>query len=166
MGSDEKWPAVARAEIGGMSKYDATKKRAYYEKNRERLLAYHKNRYAAIREVRKAESAEYRRKNPRAQYRARIKRLYGLTLAEYDALVAEQCGLCAICGQPPRWTTGMGTGEPKLHVDHDHETGEVRSLLCQKCNRGIGCFGDDQRLLMRALWYLQGHAAKRRDVSA
>ena len=53
----------------------------------------------------------------------------GLPLAEYDALLAAQGGGCAICGNPPKTR--------RLHVDHDHKTGEVRGLLCHVHNRRL-----------------------------
>src|SRR5664279_2861489 len=58
--------------------------------------------------------------------RRRYKRDYGITVAEYDALVAEHGGLCGSCGKPPR--TGL-----RLCVDHDHGRKVVRGLLCRPC---------------------------------
>lgn len=73
-------------------------------------------------------------------------RLYGITKARYTEMVAAQAGVCAICGGPP--------GERSLAVDHDHATGQIRSLLCTRCNIGIGGFRDDPTLLRLALAYL------------
>jgi hypothetical protein len=53
----------------------------------------------------------------------------GLSLAEYDALLAAQGGGCAICGNPPKTR--------RLDVDHDHKSGKVRGLLCHRCNRAL-----------------------------
>lgn len=55
-----------------------------------------------------------------------LKRTYGITLDEYEAMSEAQAGVCAICGRPPRTRS--------LHVDHDHKTGLVRGLLCMPCN--------------------------------
>jgi Autographiviridae endonuclease VII len=74
---------------------------------------------------------------------------YGITLAEYEALLAEQGGGCAICG-----VTEPGGRGKRFHVDHDHETGAVRALLCHGCNTGLGAFGDDVDRLMSAVAYL------------
>jgi hypothetical protein len=74
-----------------------------------------------------------------------IKRLYGISRADYDALFARQGGLCAICRKPSKH---------KLCVDHCHVTGMIRGLLCRKCNSGLGCLGEDQRALVAALAYL------------
>ena len=77
----------------------------------------------------------------------RLKRDYGITLEQYEDMVAAQAGLCKICEQPPR------EGR-RLAVDHDHGDGRVRALLCENCNRGIGLFAEDPGLLMSAVWYL------------
>ena len=74
------------------------------------------------------------------------KRNYGLTDAEYEAMKTAQQGVCAICGKPPDYS---------FHVDHDHETGEMRGLLCGGCNFGIGYFKDDTSLLERAIAYIK-----------
>lgn len=75
-----------------------------------------------------------------------LKKLYGLSVAEYDALVRQQYGVCAICGN--------GRDHKHLHVDHDHDTGNVRGLLCNRCNRAIGLFEDDPAILRKAIAYL------------
>ena len=76
------------------------------------------------------------------KYKAR----YGITVAQYDALFMEQGGACAICK-----TTPSG----RLHVDHDHETGRVRGLLCTRCNQGLGYFLDRADLLRAAAVYTE-----------
>ena len=77
----------------------------------------------------------------------RLQREYGLSIDEYKAMLRAQGDACAICAQPP--------GERSLAVDHDHETGEVRGLLCSACNAGLGMFGDSSPTLIRAWEYLQ-----------
>lgn len=74
---------------------------------------------------------------------------YGLTPAEYTAMVLQQDGGCAICHRPP--------GKSGFNVDHDHQTGKVRGLLCAGCNRGIGLLQDNHHLLARAADYLKEH---------
>jgi Recombination endonuclease VII len=80
-----------------------------------------------------------------------LKYRYDLTLDDYDRMLAEQGGRCAICG-----TTKPGSGG-ELHVDHDHLTFRVRGLLCGACNPGIGHFKHDPDLLMAAARYLIKH---------
>lgn len=98
----------------------------------------------------------WKARNPnkvKATRRRRALRTYGLTVDQYEALVRDQKGLCAICKGPP-----VGRGK-KLHVDHDHTTRQVRALLCSFCNRGLGYFKDDPQLLLLAAQYLQDHSA-------
>lgn len=76
-----------------------------------------------------------------------LRRKFGLTPQGYDALLAKQRGGCAICQLP------CPTGR-KLAVDHHHQSGRVRGLLCQNCNTGLGKFGDDPDRLKVAAAYL------------
>jgi hypothetical protein len=75
--------------------------------------------------------------------------VYGITVDEFDAMLAAQRGRCAICSSP----------EPRSncwwHIDHDHDTGHVRGLLCGPCNQGIGSLGDDPDRLRLAIAYLE-----------
>lgn len=64
-------------------------------------------------------------------------------------MLASQGGGCAICQKPD------GEGKDRLHLDHDHETGKARGLLCGPCNRGIGMLRDDPALVRKALDYLE-----------
>jgi hypothetical protein len=76
---------------------------------------------------------------------------YGLTVADYDRMLAAQRGRCAIC----RSQTPKGPG--RWHIDHDHVTGQVRGLLCNNCNRGIGFLEDDPEVIKRAAAYVAKH---------
>jgi hypothetical protein len=101
--------------------------------------------------------AAWRAANPeraRKMYRtAHMKRSYGLTPEQYNAMHAEQKGCCAICR---RHASELPRG---LAIDHDHETNEVRGLLCHQCNAGIGFLGEDPVNLKSALDYLMRHGA-------
>jgi len=77
-----------------------------------------------------------------------LRSLYGITQADYDGLLALQYGRCAICG-----TTKPGT-RGTWRVDHDHQTGQVRGLLCDRCNLGIGYMQDDPDILIAAARYV------------
>lgn len=85
-----------------------------------------------------------------------LRRNYGISLNDYNELVITQCGACAICGDVPCEEPDAGRNQMRLHVDHDHKTGEIRGLLCSDCNRGIGFFKDDPEMLKRAAHYLAG----------
>jgi len=93
--------------------------------------------------------------NAAARRRTHLKSRYGLTDEEVDILIAEQHGTCAVCGEPPSSKNTRAHWNGKLCVDHDHETGEVRGLLCFTCNVGLGNFGDDVERLRRGARYLE-----------
>lgn len=90
----------------------------------------------------------------RQAFRYNVSR-YGLTVEQYEAKLAAQNNFCAICGKPPK-PDGVRAAS-RLHIDHDHETGIVRGLLCLNCNRGIGSFNDDSTLLRMAADYIDRH---------
>jgi hypothetical protein len=92
--------------------------------------------------------AAYYQANKRLWQNKRLQAEYGITIEEYDALLAAQGGKCAICG-----TEQCATGKA-FAVDHDHDTGMVRGLLCKDCNIGLGMFKDDTFRLKAALDYL------------
>lgn len=83
---------------------------------------------------------------------------YGITVEQYDEMLARQGGVCAICGQDEPTEHGRTGTKFRLSVDHDHETGRVRDLLCQKCNRAIGLLGDSAAILRKAADYLDRHS--------
>ncbi len=84
-----------------------------------------------------------------------LKRNFGLTEAEYQAMHDAQDGCCAICHQPERTTRN---GKPRnLSVDHDHRTDAIRELLCNNCNALLGLVDDDIELLEAAITYLRKH---------
>ena len=79
----------------------------------------------------------------------KLKMMYGVTKADYEAMFAAQKGCCKICRAP---ATAF---KRPLGVDHDHETNEVRGLLCGNCNNGLGKFKDRPDLLIKAAVYLE-----------
>lgn len=72
-------------------------------------------------------------------------RTYGLSLEEYEKMLEEQGGGCAVCGSVEA-----------LAVDHDHKSGEIRGIICRRCNQGIGRFEDNPVLLRKLARYLEG----------
>lgn len=89
---------------------------------------------------------EYSRKYPDRVRNMDLKAKYGITVADYDAMYARQGGKCAICD------TFKEKG--KLVVDHNHQTGKVRELLCHLCNAMIGCARENTAILVAAAAYL------------
>lgn len=95
-------------------------------------------------------SQRARRAKPEVKRRAReehLKRKFGMTIEQYDAMLEAQGGGCLICGRPPR-------EDISLHVDHDHSTGEIRGILCFRCNNALADLQEDQLLLLKAAAYL------------
>ena len=88
-------------------------------------------------EVSSYKTPEYIRTN-------RLKNRYGLTDEQYQEMYDNQLGNCKICDEH----------FDRLGIDHNHSTGQVRALLCDKCNRGLGCFNDDKNTLVKAVFYL------------
>ena len=79
--------------------------------------------------------------------RWKLRDRYDLAPEEYEFLLALQGGVCAICK--------TNNDKRNLHVDHEHASGAIRGLLCQRCNRGIGLLGDSYEAVERALRYLK-----------
>lgn len=79
---------------------------------------------------------------------------YGITKADFDALYDAQDGACALCGKTDGAAREAVGERYWLHIDHDHETGRVRGLLCFACNNGLGFFSTPE-LLARADEYLR-----------
>jgi len=82
-------------------------------------------------------------------YASNIKRRYGINYKEYEEILRQQEYKCALCG-----SYKYDVLNRRLGVDHNHKTGEVRGLLCNCCNRGLGNFKDSVELLTKAINYL------------
>jgi hypothetical protein len=76
-------------------------------------------------------------------------RRYGIGAEEVDELIRQQGGLCAVCGR-----------REAKQVDHDHETGVVRGIVCLLCNAAMGAFHDDPNLIRRAIAYVKEHSSE------
>jgi Autographiviridae endonuclease VII len=127
-----------------------------------------KARYPQVREANIARARKWREDNlerfqanqrrmrntPEGKLRQRaghLMRKFGMTIEQYDEMLAAQGGGCFICARPPR-------EDISLHVDHDHSTGKVRGILCFRCNNALADFQEDVRLLAKAADYLDRHA--------
>lgn len=94
-------------------------------------------------------------KGRRAILNSEKKKMYGITQDQYEAMYAQQKGLCAICHQPEKTPTNDGKAIRMLAVEHCHRTGAVRGLACRSCNSGLAQFRDDPELLRSAIRYLE-----------
>ncbi len=116
--------------------------RLYYLQNKEEIAKTHEL---------------YRLKNKKKIAKAmreyNLFRNFGMTVGDYDRILAKQHGCCAICRKMPRKT--------KLSVDHNHETGEVRGLLCCGCNLMLGNAQENSTVLRLAAIYLEEHNSER-----
>lgn len=110
-------------------------------------IYYKKNRKSQLLKTKK-----YRQKNKDIHYKnvknAKYKRQFGITLEDYYKISELQNHRCAICGKEENGK--------QLAVDHCHETGKVRGLLCSNCNLGLGKLGDSIESVGKALAYLKG----------
>lgn len=124
-------------------------KREAAKRNPERTQELRRLRYERRKEAEQARMRAYYQEQ-RTYWRAQARfKKFGLTASEFDAMVERQGGVCCLCGSPP--------GARALAVDHDHETGKIRDLLCSTCNVGLGAFFDDPDLLESAAAYIRKH---------
>ena len=137
---------------------DVKAKEKEYEKTvrsreRKRLNAWRKEH----REHVNAQARGYYDSDKR--YDAHVKKSYGVDISGIDSLVASQNNKCPICGN------GFGEGRRRRHIDHDHKTGQIRSILCSNCNLGIGYFLDDPHVLRAAADYIEIHKYEQLDMA-
>lgn len=104
----------------------------------------------------------HRIQNPDHYANKYLLRDFGISLSEYNKLLALQKGVCAICHHAER--VSRGGKLKRLAVDHDHSTGKIRALLCQHCNQAIGKMRDDPALLRAAAEYLECHRHPEAEV--
>ena len=113
-------------------------------------------RFCYCKECANKAKAKWKKDNPEKDIASRrksmLKKRYGLTLEQYDKMFEEQgCG-CAICGE-------VNKSGYRLAVDHNHNTGKIRALLCQNCNRKIGEIENDPGLFDKLVIYLHNHSS-------
>jgi AraC-like DNA-binding protein len=132
-------PRVASIGTSRNREREIARVKAWQQANPERLKAWReKNRDRRLEQLREIH----------------LRNKFGLTPDEYDRIFKAQAGLCALCKSPP--TPGIS-----LHVDHDHGTGEIRGLLCVRCNNAIGLLREDPDLMRRAARYVTVDAKHR-----
>ncbi len=126
--------------------------RKYYRGHRDHIKEHSSNygkiHLSEITKKRRASRKKYGALHRRELSEQRLRTRHGITLEDYAYMYRDQKGCCAICNTPE--------GELKkcLRVDHDHKTGKVRGLLCDRCNVGLGCFRDACVLLHMASNYI------------
>jgi hypothetical protein len=143
---NKEWMRKYRATPKGKAANRAAKQKFYATERGKETRRIANKRWKKS-ENGKAYNREWARENYFYPYH--IRSTYGLTLEQYEAMAAVGC---AICGRPQGEAGGKNN---ILHVDHNHKTGKIRGLLCHFCNRGLGCFRDDQEFLQKAIEYLK-----------
>ena len=130
---------------------DRSRERAakYRAANPGKGAAYMRQRRADRPEIMHRDNEKFRTQNPDYMRDYHLKRHYGITGAEFEAMSAAQYGRCALCRK-----------EAKLVVDHCHKTGRVRGLLCAQCNHFLGLAYDDVGVLGAAARYVARHNEK------
>ncbi len=121
------------------SDFDSQRRVCRKCRNKQKLIAYHSSNRDEV----------YKSRHRRAQ----LKCAYNMTLEQYESMYISQNGCCAICGKSNEEIAASGV-KKLLCVDHDHTTGKVRGLLCDKCNRGIGMLDHNIIYLSKAIEYL------------
>lgn len=155
-GQDYKTPTTKRASSLAYYRANAdvinAKRRAERAEDPDGIRARDRARRAANPLAARERERRYASRHPekiRAKLERKRLRPYGLTPESYAALVASQNGCCAICGQP------LPLKRQHQHVDHCHQTGRVRGVLCQHCNVLLGFARENPRTLGRAIAYLE-----------
>lgn len=117
--------------------------RVYHQKWKGKYYAANKDEVNRKRKIERAA-------DPEKAWGIMIKSRYGVTSEQYHEVLEAQGGGCGICGRP----TADRKGQNRLHVDHDHLSGNFRGLLCARCNTALGKFDDDVDTLQKAISYL------------
>lgn len=102
----------------------------------------------------KAKQIQWRANNPESAKNVDLKQNFGITLEDYNFMFGVQNGRCAICN------THQSELNRALAVDHCHRSDDIRGLLCQNCNHGLGNFKDNPDLLREAIEYLSPRIKK------
>ena len=126
----------------------ALKKSISYQANKEYYQKKHKQWRLDNPEKIKAYNKKKYHKNKAAMREKKLQEAYKISLIEYNELFILQNGRCGICNKHQREL------KKRLHVDHNHTTGQIRGLLCNKCNLGLGTMGDSVESIKKALIYL------------
>ena len=116
--------------------------KVYYRKNKEKIIARHKKWKESL-------GKEYYIRRRKYFRNGNLKKNYGININEYNSILKSQNGVCAVCGKIERYKN-----RKYLSVDHNHNTGEVRGLLCGDCNVAIGYVNEDVEILRKMIIYL------------
>ena len=119
----------------------------WYQRNKEKA----KQKYRDWREENIDKVRAYRKQNRAKHYRQEVMRKYGVDEGWFDEQLKKQGGMCECCNRKFAW----GDKQTTPHVDHCHQSGEVRGILCNRCNSVLGLSKDDPNLLSTLAEYLR-----------
>jgi len=119
----------------------------YQKENREQIKERMKQYYIDNRIYLREYNKQWKKDNPKNIRNGELRRKYNLSYENLLSMWDVQDGKCAICGEEFK-------NSSDAFVDHNHETNEIRGLLCRQCNLGIGFFKDNSELTMNATKYL------------
>lgn len=136
--------------VKGTGRYNPDTHKAWYEKNADKKRAYAVAYYAANKEAKLERAKKYGAENKELIKEKNRKRLYGVDNATVESMLKAQGGACLLCSKTFSFE-GKGS---KPHIDHDHNTGRVRGLLCLKCNLALAVV-EKKDFLEKALKYLE-----------
>lgn len=126
----------------------------YKKKQSENCKRWHKNK--ANKDKISNWGKRYRENNTISRTNTVMRSRLSISLEDYEAMLERQGGRCGICGKH------ISEQKKRFHVDHDHNTGEIRGLLCFRCNFGLGWFQDDKNKIAAALEHLNGKNSYKR----
>jgi hypothetical protein len=129
--------------------------KSYQQRNKEKINKWHRNYRKENKKKILIRERSYYKKNKDRFLNKRLKYHFGITLEQFNLLLKNQNGVCAICGNKETAINGATKKVRLLNVDHDHQTGKVRGLLCSKCNHMIGLGNDDTNIFKSAINYLK-----------
>ena len=128
--------------------------KTWRKNNRESLKIKKAKYHSVVKDDINSKRREERKQNPSKYKESNLQHNFGITLSQYNAMLVSQNFTCAVCKYPE--TSKHQSGKVRdLSVDHCHSTGAIRGLLCGKCNKGIGLFQDNKKLLEQAIKYLE-----------
>jgi hypothetical protein len=118
----------------------------YRKMHGERLRAAGRRYYQTHKEQNQLASKKYYAAHKREQKNGILKRTYGISMSDFEAMQESQSGKCAICGS-----------DKTLVVDHNHTTGKIRALLCNQCNTAVGLLQESPDIARATAVYLEAH---------
>jgi hypothetical protein len=135
-------------------------KKEYRQENLEKIRSKDKQYYEKTKDIQNLKSRERYRKNPDKARDSSYRKLYGISLEQYNEILQKQNNRCKIC------SVEQGTVRKRLVVDHCHKTNLIRGLLCDTCNRSLGLLKDNLEVLRTAVRYLEDFTSLTNEIQS